>query len=79
MIPRKQPLALALLLALAGCANKPIGKPPTCDGKSRRPVNIHGSVLGDVPATANTHEHKRAPTPLNLSVAPSDAASTASC
>lgn len=47
--PRALSCGLAALLALSGCASAQSAKPPVCDGRHRRPVNIHGSVLGEVP------------------------------
>jgi hypothetical protein len=38
-------LIVALATALAGCASTGGGAPPVCDGKHRRAVNLHGSVL----------------------------------
>jgi hypothetical protein len=45
---------LGLALTLSGCATAEATKPALCDGKHRRAVNIHGSVLGQVPAVAAT-------------------------
>ncbi len=44
-------VSITLSLALAGCASTDAGKPPVCDGKYRRPVNLYGSVL--MPAAAD--------------------------
>ena len=38
-------LILAVAMGLAGCASTSGAKVPVCDGKHRRPVNLHGSVL----------------------------------
>lgn len=53
-------LVACAALALGGCAlfDKDAA-PPVCDGKDRRPANVHGSVL-DVSASA----------PVELSAAP---------
>lgn len=62
-------LALASALALGGCASAKTAKVAVCDGKHRRPVNIHGSVLGDVPpAVASAGE------PVKPAAAPARAA-----
>jgi hypothetical protein len=45
-------MALVPLLALASCASANTTKLAACDGRHRRAVNIHGSVLGEVPAVA---------------------------
>lgn len=52
MIPWRRAAVIGLVIALAGCASAQAAKPGVCDGKHRRPVNIHGSVLGDVPPAA---------------------------
>lgn len=50
MLHAKAPLlALASLVALGGCATARATKVAVCDGRHRRPVNVHGSVLGAVP------------------------------
>lgn len=36
-------------LALSACTGTPLKKLPVCDGKSRRPANIYGSVLPSLP------------------------------
>jgi hypothetical protein len=56
MRPARRALILRLipLFALGACASAQAAKPATCDGKHRRPVNVHGSVLGDVPTSAAT-------------------------
>jgi type IV secretion system protein VirB7 len=36
---------VALATALAGCASAGGSNAPVCDGKHRRPANLHGSVL----------------------------------
>ncbi|HEX5263749.1 MAG TPA: hypothetical protein VFW13_09490 [Phenylobacterium sp.] len=38
-------LIVALAMTLTSCANTGGAAPPICDGKHRRPVNLHGSVL----------------------------------
>ncbi len=61
-------LALASLMGLAGCASAQASKPPVCDGRHQRAVNIHASVLGEVPpAIANASQPARpaAPPPQN--------------
>jgi hypothetical protein len=45
-------LALVPLIAVAGCASANTTKLAACDGRHRRAVNIHGSVLGEVTAVA---------------------------
>ena len=45
-------LVMALATALAGCASIGGSNAPVCDGKHRRAVNLHGSVLD--PAVAPT-------------------------
>jgi hypothetical protein len=45
-------LALVPMIALGGCASASTTKVAACDGRHRRAVNIHGSVLGEVPAIA---------------------------
>ena len=44
---RLVPLTFALLV-LAGCATHD-PKPAVCDGKHRRPANLYGSVLPNIP------------------------------
>lgn len=41
--------AIIPAVTLGGCASAATSKVAVCDGKHRRPVNIHGSVLGEVP------------------------------
>ena len=41
--------AVALTLALAGCATHSEPKPAVCDGKHRRPANPYGTVLPAAP------------------------------
>jgi len=45
-------LALIPLTIVGGCASANTTKLASCDGHHRRAVNIHGSVLGEVPAIA---------------------------
>lgn len=54
MIPWRRAVVAGLVFALAGFASAQAAKPAVCDGKHRRAVNIHGSVLGDVPPAAAT-------------------------
>lgn len=62
---------------LAGCA---VQTPPGCDGRHKRPVNIHGSVLGDVPARVEgAGLSPGAADPVKLSAAALGAARSASC
>lgn len=46
-----RPLVILLTfgLALAGCAATGRDKLAVCDGKHRRPANVHGSVLTPTP------------------------------
>jgi hypothetical protein len=41
--------ALSVLVGLAGCASTHAEKPAVCDGNHRRPANLYGSVLPDIP------------------------------
>jgi hypothetical protein len=43
--PARIALVASVILALAGCAHSPDGKPAVCDGRHRRPANPYGSVL----------------------------------
>jgi hypothetical protein len=64
-------LGLIPLVALGACASAQAAKPAVCDGKHRRPINIHGSVLGDVPPSAATAgQPARNPTPASTQAAP---------
>ncbi|CDO37983.1 hypothetical protein [Novosphingobium sp. KN65.2] len=36
-------------LALSGCTGTRISPPAVCDGKHRRPANMYGTVLPDLP------------------------------
>ncbi len=59
-------LILTLALATSACASTKADKLPVCDGKNRRPANLHGSVLGPsaTPPTAQpTATPKVAPGP----------------
>ena len=59
-------LILTLALATSACASTKAEKPPVCDGKNRRPANLHGSVLGAAttpPAAQPAATAKTAPGP----------------
>lgn len=59
------------LVALGACASAQAAKPAVCDGKHRRPVNIHGSVLGDVPpSAASAGQPSPTPKPASAQAAP---------
>jgi hypothetical protein len=47
-------LVMALATALAGCASISGSNAPVCDGKHRRAVNLHGSVLDPAAAPTST-------------------------
>lgn len=49
MRPSALVLASVALIVLTGCATAEAEKPAICDGKHRRPANIYGSVLPDIP------------------------------
>lgn len=51
-------LALIPVIVVGGCASANTTKPAACDGRHRRAVNIHGSVLGEVPAAAAGQQSK---------------------
>ena len=61
--------AVALLLALAGCASGSAERAAVCDGRHRRPANPHGSVLTQAPQPA-----RAASTPVTGLAAFADAA-----
>jgi len=63
-----RPWLIVSVLALAGCAGA-AEKPPVCDGEHRRPVNIHGSVIGEAPGAADGADQGPAAGPLDLSAA----------
>ena len=44
----------ACAFALVGCSTTSTSKPKSCDGHSRRPVNIYGSILPGSPVPATT-------------------------
>jgi hypothetical protein len=52
--PVRIAVVASVILALAGCAHSPDGKPAVCDGRHRRPANPYGSVLPVFPGQANT-------------------------
>lgn len=54
-------LTVALLIGVGGCASAHTTKLVACDGRHRRAVNIHGSVLGEVPAIAAGQQPAPAP------------------
>lgn len=59
-------LTLTLALAASACASTKADKLPVCDGKNRRPANLHGSVLGPAappPAAQLSPALKTAPGP----------------
>ena len=44
----------ACAFALVACSTTSMSKPKSCDGQSRRPVNIYGSILPGSPVPATT-------------------------
>jgi type IV secretion system protein VirB7 len=59
-------LIVALTTALAGCASAGRSDAPVCDGKHRRPVNLHGSRLdpASAPPSAASSADAAAATPV---------------
>lgn len=53
----------ACAVSLAACSTTGASKPKSCDGHSRRPVNIYGSVLPGSPVPATTAPVPPPPTP----------------
>ncbi len=53
----------ACAFALVGCSTTSTSKPKSCDGHSRRPVNIYGSILPGSPVPAKTAPVPAPPTP----------------
>jgi hypothetical protein len=60
---------LAAGLVLAGCAHHD-PKPAVCDGKHRRPANLHGSVLPVIPGADTAPSAKGAPVPTPVPASP---------
>jgi hypothetical protein len=69
-------VTVALLIGVGGCASAHTTKLAACDGRHRRAVNIHGSILGEVPAIAAGQQPAPAPRPSAGSPSPQAAKPT---